>query len=178
MVFETIIQNMQTMGFFQYLFPFLLALAVLYGVMTMALKDKMPKNAIALVSLILSFFVMLFVSANPGIVGFLMNISGYWLVVGCGILFLIVLLGMFGIHAEDIWKGKENVWGKWVLILVVLVIAVVIFFGAGGEALVGVPSGVFSSELWTIVFFIVILALVMFVMGKEGGGGEKTKAPV
>ncbi len=174
MVFETIIQNMQTMGFFQYLFPFLLALAVLYGVMTVAMKDKMPKNAIALISLILSFFVMLFVSANPGIVGFLMNISGYWLVIGCGILFLLVLLGMFGIKTEDLMKGE---WSKWILILVVVAIALVIFFGAGGEALVGVPSGVFSSELWTIVFFIVILALVMFVMGKEGGGGEKPKAP-
>jgi len=174
MVFETIIQNMQTMGFFQYLFPFLLALAILYGVMTVALKDKMPKNAIALISLILSFFVMLFVSSNPGIVSFLMNISGYWLVIGSGILFLLVLLGMFGIKAEKLMEGD---WSKWILILVIVAIALVIFFGAGGEALVGVPSGVFSSELWTIVFFIVILALVMFVMGKEGGsgGGEKPK---
>ena len=103
-----------------------------------------------------------------------MNISGYWLVIGCGILFLLVLLGMFGIKTEDLMKGE---WSKWILILVIVAIAVVIFFGAGGEALVGVPSGVFSSELWTIVFFIVILALVMFVMGKGGeagaGGGEK-----
>lgn len=175
MVFQTIIQNMQSMGFFQYLFPFLLALAILYGVMTKFLGDKLPKNAIALISLIFSFFVMLFVSANPGIVGFLMNISGYWLVVGSGILFLLVLLGMFGLKPENI-VGDKN---KWILGLVVVAIAIVIFFGAGGEALVGVPSGVFSSELWTIVFFVVILALVMFVMGKEGGGGggEPTKQP-
>lgn len=170
MVFQTIIQNMQTMGFFQYLFPFLLALAVLYGVMTVTLKDRMPKNAIALIALILSFFVMLFVSANPGIVGFLMNISGYWLVIGSGILFLLVLLGMFGISPDKLWDTQ---WSKWILILVIVAIAIVIFFGAGGEALVGVPSGVFSSELWTIVFFVVILALVMFVMGKEGGTGEQ-----
>jgi hypothetical protein len=172
MVFQTIIQNMQTMGFFQYLFPFLLALAVLYGVMTVTLKDRMPKNAIALIALILSFFVMLFVSANPGIVGFLMNISGYWLVIGSGILFLLVLLGMFGISPDKLWDTQ---WSKWILILVIVAIAIVIFFGAGGEALVGVPSGVFSSELWTIVFFVVILALVMFVMGKEGGGGGEPK---
>lgn len=174
MVFQTIIQNMQTMGFFQYLFPFLLALAVLYGVMTVTLKDRMPKNAIALIALILSFFVMLFVSANPGIVGFLMNISGYWLVIGSGILFLLVLLGMFGISPDKLWDTQ---WSKWILILVIVAIAIVIFFGAGGEALVGVPSGVFSSELWTIVFFVVILALVMFVMGKEGGGSGETKTP-
>lgn len=175
MVFQTIIQNMQTMGFFQYLFPFLLALAVLYGVMSVALKDRMPKNAIALISLILSFFVMLFVSANPGIVGFLMNISGYWLVIGSGILFLLVLLGMFGVTPDKLWDTQ---WSKWILILVIVAVAVVIFFGAGGEALVGVPSGVFSSELWTIVFFIVILALVMFVMGREEkapSGGAPTK---
>ena len=118
MVFQTIIQNMQTMGFFQYLFPFLLALAVLYGVMSITLKDRMPKNSIALIALILSFFVMLFVSANPGIVSFLMNISGYWLVIGSGILFLLVLLGMFGISPDKLWDTQ---WSKWILILVILI---------------------------------------------------------
>ena len=167
-VFGTIVQNMMQMGFFQYLFPFLLALAVLYGILHWTMKDRMPKSAIGLISLILSFFVMLFVSANPAIVTYLMNISGYWLVIGCGILFIIVLLGLVGVKTEeDILKGEK---GKWVLILVIIAIAVFIFFGAGGQALVGSPSWAASSELWTVIFFIVILAIVMAMIG-----GEKEK---
>ena len=174
MVFDTIVQNMTQMGFFQYVFPFLLALAILYGILTWVLKDRgFPKSAISLISLILSFFVMLFVSANPGIVSFLMNISGYWLIVGSGILFLLVLLGMVGVTTEK--HFLEGTWGKWALILVIIAIGIVIFFGAGGQMLVGVPSWAFTSELWTIVFFVVILAIVMLMMGggEAATGGEK-----
>jgi hypothetical protein len=173
MVFETIVQNMQQMGFFQYLFPFLLSLAILYGLLQWALGDKIKsKSALGLVSLILSFFVMLFVSANPGIVTFLMNISGYWLIVGCGLLFVIVLLGFVGIKAESDFITKSK-YGQWTLLLVVVLIGILIFFGAGGQALIGMPSWAFSSELWTIVFFVVILAIVLLMMGGE----EKAAAP-
>lgn len=173
-IFDTIINNMQNMGFFQYVFPFLLSLAILYGLMTWVLKDRMPKSAISLISLILSFFVMLFVSANPGIVGFLMNISGYWLIAGSGILFVMLLLGLVGVKTEEQFLKSE--WGKWVLILFIIAIGLVIFFAAGGNLLVGTPSWSVSSEMWTIVFFVVILAVVLLMMGREGGssgGGEK-----
>ena len=172
-VFGTIVQNMMQMGFFQYMFPFLLALAVLYGILSWAMKDRVPKSAIGLISLILSFFVMLFVSANPGIVTFLMNISGYWLVVGSGILFILILLGLVGVKTEEhILKGEK---GKWTLILAIIAVAILIFFGAGGQALVGVPSWAASSELWTVIFFIVVLAVVMAMVTGEGEkpkGGE------
>lgn len=177
MVFQTIVSNMMQMGFFQYVFPFLLALAILWGLLEWVFggdKRRMPKSATSLIALILSFFVMLFVSANPGIVTFLMNISGYWLIVGSGILFLLILLGMVGVRTEEHFLKSE--WGKWALILVIIAIGIVIFFGAGGQMLVGTPSWTTNSELWTIVFFVVILAIVLLMMGKEGKApseGEK-----
>ncbi len=173
-IFGTMIQNMQAMGFFQYVFPFLLSLAIIYGLLEYALGERIKsKSSLGLISLIISFFVMLYVSANPTIVGFLTNISGYWLVVGSGILFIILLLGLVGIKVEENFLGQK--YGKYALILVVLAIAVVLFFGAGGQALVGVPSWAFSSEIWTVIFFVVILAIVMFMLGGGEAGAKPEK---
>ena len=170
-IFGTMIQNLQSMGFFQYVFPFLLALAVIFGLLEYVFGGKkderrLPKSATSLISLILSFFVMLYVSANQGIVSFLTNISGYWLVAGSGILFIILLLGLVGVKVEKDFLGKK--YGPYILILVIVAIGVVLFFGAGGQALVGVPSWAFSTELWTVIFFVIIMAIVLFMLGSEG----------
>ena len=173
MVFETILSNMQSMGFFQYVFPFLLSLAVLYGILEYAVGDRMGKKPISLISLILSFFVMLWASSNPGVVAFFAGLSGTGiLIAGSGILFFLILLGLMGLKTSDIMDMK---YGKEITVLVVLFIAGVIFFGVGGQALV--PSVQLGTDFWTIVFFVVILALVLLLMGKEegkpAGGGEK-----
>ncbi len=173
---STLVQNMQSMGFFQYLFPFLLALAIVYGVLIYALPKEFPKSAKGLISLIVAFFVMLYASWTSNVVQFLANISGYWLMVGSGVLLLFILLGIVGLKPADLLftKGKteEGLTGKgWILILVLLAIGVLIVFGAGIENVVGVPGWVGGSDLWTIVFFVVILAIVFYFMGK--GEGEK-----
>ena len=75
-IFETILGSWTQLGFFQYLFPFLLALAIMYGILKWATGDRLGKSSTALISLILSFFVMLFAGSNPQIVGFLTLVSG------------------------------------------------------------------------------------------------------
>ncbi|RLJ08479.1 MAG: hypothetical protein DRP12_00510 [Candidatus Aenigmatarchaeota archaeon] len=178
--FEQIIYNMEQMGFFRFLFPFLLTLGIIYGLLEWALggeKGRFPKSVNALISLIISFFVMLWASANPGIVSFLMNISGYWFIAGSGILFILILLALVGVKTEEYFLQSQ--WGKWAFILVIVAIGAAIFFGAGGSSLVRMPAAAYSSQLWTIVFFVVILALVLFILGSEkgggGGGGQKEK---
>ncbi|MBI4020644.1 MAG: hypothetical protein HY369_00205 [Candidatus Aenigmarchaeota archaeon] len=170
--FQQMLSNMVSLGFFQFLFPFLLALAIFYGVIKFAAGDRLPKSAAGLVSLILAFFVMLFASVNPGIVSFLQNISGAGLVAGTGILFLIILLGLLGFKTETIFAPSG--W-KWIFVLFIVAAALLIFFGAGAGFLL--PSASISSDWWTIIFFIVILAVVMFFLRDEGsGGGAKPAA--
>lgn len=169
--FQQMVQNMANLGFFQFLFPFLLALAIFYGILKWAFgEQKIPNSAIGLISLILAFFVMLFASANPGIVQFLTNISGSGLIVGTGILFLIILLGLTGFNLKDITK-KDATTGHKVLALLILAIILILFFGAGSSVIL--PSVFVGSDFWTIVFFIIILAIVLWFLGKkddEGGG--------
>jgi hypothetical protein len=167
--FQQMIQNMVSLGFFQFLFPFLLSLAIIYGVLNWGAGDKIGKSAAGLIALILSFFVMLFASANPGIVQFLQNISGAGLVAGTGILFLVILLGLLGVKTSDVFKTEG--W-KFVFVLIIIIAVLVIFFGAGAGALI--PGITIPSDWWTILFFIVILAIVLWFLG--GGKAEKTSS--
>lgn len=163
--FQSMLQNMQSLGFFQFLFPFLLALAIFYGVMKWGVGDRLPNSAVGLISLILSFFVMLFASANPGIVQFFQTLSGTGLIVATGFLFLIILLGILGFKAESIFSDREYL--KYLLPGIIVLIFIVLFFGAGAGFFV--PGLTVSSDWMTIIFFIVILAIVMSFLNKSGG---------
>lgn len=173
--FEQMIQNMQRMDFFQYLFPFLLTLAIVYGVLRWALKEQLPKSASALISIVIGFLVMLYGSWNTQIVSFLANISGYWLMVGSGLLFIVVMLGLVGIKAEEHILKEDK--AKWILIAVIVFIGALIFFGAGGESVVKIPSVATGSDFWTIIFFIVIIAVVFLFLSQEGETKTKTETP-
>jgi hypothetical protein len=179
-VFETLIENMQRMEFFQYLFPFLLALAIVYGLLTYALKEQLSKSARGLISIIVAFFVMLYSSWNVAIVSFFANISGYWLVAGSGILFLVILLALVGFKPQEIMVsgGKPTKIG-WAFLVAIIFIAIMIFFGAGSSLVAGmVPGWATTSEFWTAVFVIIIIIIVVaWLAAGEGGGegGEKGK---
>jgi len=166
--FQILIQNMSRLGFFNFLFPFLLALAIVYGLITWALKDQLPKSARGLISLIIAFFVMLYSSWNTMIVDFFANISGQFTVVATGLLFIAMLIAITGYKPKDLLENKT---AKWVTVLVLVFIGIVIFFGAGAMWLINVPGWTVSPEVWAVLFFIVILAIVMFFLGQEEGGG-------
>jgi len=170
-IFGTLVANMSRLGFFQFLFPFLLALAIVYGLLNFALKNQLPKSARALISLIVAFFVMLYSSWNVMIVNFFATLSGTWLVVATGLIFIVLLLAIAGFNVQEFLGDKK--WGKWVLVLLLVAIGIILFFGAGAGFLINVPGVVFSSDLWTILFFIVILAIVLyFLAGEDKGGGK------
>ncbi|UCD06922.1 MAG: hypothetical protein JSW41_03745, partial [Candidatus Aenigmatarchaeota archaeon] len=55
-----------------------------------------------------------------------------------------------------------------VFILGIIIIAMLVFFGAGAGWLIPIPYWSTSSELWTVALFIIILALAMWWLGSEG----------
>ena len=174
-------QNLQNMGFFLYLFPFLLALAIFYGVLYFAFysekaeERKLPKSAIALISIILSFFVMLYSSWNVMIVQFLANLSGAGLIVGSGILFVAILLGLMGFKISGLTEQATAGRGKWVFIIGVIVIGILIFFGAGADMFGLIPEWSNSGEFLTALFVIAIIGLAVWWLGSEGGGAAPAK---
>jgi len=109
---------------------------------------------------------------NPALYQWLTNISGVWLAIASALLFLIVLLGILGIKTEELWKGTYT--KGWLVGLVVLVVVFILVVAVFGATPFGLPwwSYTFNSDLWTVVFFVIILAIVMWFLTR---GGEKTE---
>jgi hypothetical protein len=174
--FQGIINNMQSMGFFQYLFPFLLALAIFYGLFENipGVKERFPKPAKAMISIILSFFVMLYTSWNPMISTFFANMGGTFLVLACGILFVLLLAGLIGF---DPWKVmSEKPWMKYGGALLIVFFLILVLMGAGAGWFLPLPQVSMSSDFWTAAFVIGILAIAFWAMsGGIGGGGGAPK---
>jgi hypothetical protein len=177
-LFDNLVISMQNLGMFQYLFPFLLALAVFYGVLEYALKDRVKKGPIGLISVVLAFFVMLFANTNPMIVGFFSMLGGTTLIVASGFLVIIILLGLAGFQLNKVF---EKGYMMWFFVFVVILIGLILFFGAGGGGFLNVPSFFVNSDFTTVIIVIMIIALAMWFMtrGEEGekatptAGGEK-----
>lgn len=169
-VITDMLNNLLQMEFFQLLFPFLLALAIIYGVLTKISKD-LPQSARAIISMLLSLFVMLYSSINPQFYLFLTALSGPWLMIACAVLFVVVLFSLVGINLSEI--GKKDTWNtsKTILGLLVAFIFIAFFFGYGVPI---IPSGInISSDLWSMIFFVIILAIVMVFLTR----GEEKKTP-
>jgi hypothetical protein len=169
---STLIYNMQSMGFFQFLFPFLLVLAVVYGVLIYALPREFPKSAKGLISLIIAFFVMLYAASTFNIAQVLAQMFGSTvLMVGSGILILVIILGILGITPSNLWKkqkeGEQVTGAGWVIVLLVVIVGILVVFGTGIESVIGIPGWIGSSDLWTIIFFLVILAVVFYFLKSE-----------
>jgi hypothetical protein len=164
---------LESIGIYQFILPFLLALAIFYGVLRFSFGDKLEKSVVGLISLILSFFVMLFTSWNSWIVQFFTNLGGSALMIATGILVIIIFLGLFGIKTEDIFpKGNA----KWIFILFIVFIAVMIFLGAGAGGMIAWPY--LGSDFQAAIIIIIIVALAMWWMtsgDKKAGGGEEKK---
>lgn len=164
--FETLLYNLEKLGFFQFLFPFLLILAIVYGVLNFSLGNVLPRSANGLISIIVAMFAMLFAASNPGIVEFLTGISGGITVIGSVFLFIVVLLALFGIKVEDVFKGEKT---KYVTLLAIIAIAIALFLGAGGTIVPGISV---DSDVYTIVFFLIVLVIAVWWLS---GTGEKEK---
>ncbi|MBL7206638.1 MAG: hypothetical protein ISS36_03500 [Candidatus Aenigmarchaeota archaeon] len=166
---SAMLNNMLNMEFFQLLFPFLLGMAIIYVLINWALGDRIPKAPSALISIIFGFFIMLFFLWNPYLYGLLVSISGMFLMIASAILLLIVVLALLGfkINDEKTWSGKGVV-----VAIIVVFIAVILILGA--FPLGGTSSVLFNSDIWTIIFFIVIIGIILYVLGREG---KKAAAP-
>ena len=173
--FGTFVNSMQSIGIFQYLFPFLLALAIIYGALMYALGDKLKKGPVGLISIVLSFFVMLYASSEPMIVGFFATLGGTTLIVASGILVIVVLLGLAGFKLHEVFEGKYM---KWFLVFAIILIGLIVFFGASGGNFINVPGFIINSDFTVFIIVIVIIALAMWFMTQEGGGEKpKEEAP-
>ncbi len=178
--FESLLGNLNQLGFFQFLLPFLLTMAIVYGLLRFSLHKILDKSASGLVAIVVSFFVMNY-SGQVGIqiAMFFTQIFGSGVIVLTGLLVIIMFLAIVGINVTDVfgWKEQGEKGSKthiWVTLLLLAFIGFLVFLGAGGAAFLNIPTDVLlGQDTWAIIFVLIIIALAMwFLMGAEEKPGE------
>ena len=174
-LFDTMLQNMERMEFFQLLFPFLLAFAIMYGALQTVFKEKLGGSRVqALIAIIIAFFVMLFSSYNTWFVDSLTSMSGIWLSVATLIIFVVVLLELAGVSVRDMVSGEKG-WLKWIIVLILIYVVLAAFFGFGVSIPgLGLPYWMTGTDFWTLIFFIFLLGVIFWWVGH---GDKKAEAP-
>jgi hypothetical protein len=150
--FTILVTNLNSLGFFGFLLPFIFMFAVSYALL---LKAKFTDDAkiVGVIALVLSFFVIGF--GGPALANFFVNLFGFAAVILAGILVIVMFITMSG---GDITKFASN---KAVAAIAVGV-GLIVFFVAAGALGVAVSDSVVG-----IVFIVIVMAIaIMFVTGK------------
>jgi len=152
---ELFMSNLNAMGFFGFIFPFIFTAAVVFGLLlkTKTLTDD--KRIMAIVSITIAFFVAGF--GGPTLATFFVSAFGMAAMVIAGILIVVLFSSMAGIDIADLGKNKAVKWSLVAIGIVIFIIAI----GAWTYA----PS----PEVLAIIFVVIILLLVVVFIAGPGG---------
>lgn len=155
------IQNLEQAGFFAYILPWLFTLAVTFGVLE---HYDMPDSVSArgVIALVAAFLVL---PVGGVIAPFMESLVKGFVVVAAFLLVAVIFVELLGFKAGDIdniFHEHPRSFG-----IIMILLAVLVFVGAGGMNLLGVSMDV-SNELLTLLFFLGIVTIgVWFITSEE-----------
>jgi hypothetical protein len=153
--FETLVANLNHLGFFGFLLPWVLTFAIFYGLLVKSKAMGEDQKIIGVVSIVAAFFVIGFGGVALGT--FLKTIFGTAAMVLTGILITIMFVGMSGYDVSKLAESKYLLVGG-------LSIGIIVFFSILGG------SRIITGDMLSIIFIMVIMIIsVMFIAGKNGG---------
>lgn len=161
---ESLIVNLRAAGF-QLVLLWLLTLAVVYGVLS---HLELPKSITARgVISIVSAFMVLLAAAGTQAADFISSLVTSSVLVAFGLIIAMIFLEITGTKAggEHIFAKHPKFFGAALLIL-----AILIFIGAGGLGILNIPIFVLSDPLIAIIFFLLIMVASIWILVKESGG--------
>jgi len=143
--------------FFIYLFPWMLTLAIVFGILE---HYKIPKSesARAVISLVAAFLVL---PLAPSLSGFLTGMVKGLVVIGVGILVTLIFVELLGYKVG----GGQSIFEKHPLGfgVVMILIAIMVFVGAGGLELLNFEFSV-SGDILAALFFLAAMTLGVWWM--------------
>lgn len=150
--FTTLVSNLDKMGFFGFILPFVFTFAVVFALL---LKSKFSENQRinGVIALVLAFFVIGF--GGPALASFFVNIFGMAALVIAAILIIVLFVALTGADATKLLQNKA-------VYAVLAGVGIIIFWIALGSF-----GARISDSVIGIVFLIVFLAIaIYFVTGK------------
>ena len=160
--FEIVIKKWAELGFFQFLFPFLLSSAVFYGLLR---KSKIMGERSEVVNAVIALSASFMVWAYPIIVGIDITkaLTAFFmqgLVIGLFVMISILIASMFTPDIQKIF-GENYKWANLIIIVVFLIGGIITVFTSGLWEVFGGPSlGTISPDVYESVASIVMLSLI------------------
>ena len=161
--FAGLLGNLQSMGFYDFVFPWLLFLVLLDVLLIKApFWGEYPKKnqASVILAAIISFFIINAPFAGMSVGLYLTRLFGTAAIYLAGILVIVLFLGFCGYDCGSLFGGRSHV-----TLIILALLAIMIFYS------VGAPAIGLSDELWTLIFVIAILGGAVMFLG-EGGKKE------
>ncbi len=155
----------------------LLSFAVVFGVLSQAGKEGMPKDkgTRAIIAIVVAFMVLF---ATPSsLIATLSTLSTNLLLVILAVLTFIVFIEAAGVKATPskyvAHKGKvqkieepKTIFEQYSkhFAIAFIIIAVLLFVGAGGLGLLGIGAVLPQTSLMTLLFFLVVILAVVWLI--------------
>jgi hypothetical protein len=159
---EELIVNLKAIGF-QLVLLWLLTLAVIYGILS---HLELPKSITARgVIYIVSAFMVLLAAAGSQAANFISNLITSSVLVAFGLMIAMIFLEITGTKSggEHIFAKHPKFFG-----MALIILAILIFIGAGGLGLLNIPVFALSDPLIAIIFFLLIMVASIWILIKEG----------
>lgn len=159
---ETMVQGLETSGFFAYILPWLLTLALTYGLLE---HYDLPrsKSARAVIAIAIAFFVL---PTGAIIAPFLTGLVKSFVILISGALIAVIFIEVTGIKGGDRATIFEQHAKEFAIIL--LILSVLIFLGAGGLDILGWKFSIGIGTL-NLLFFLAVMVVGIWFIAAKGG---------
>ena len=160
---EIMIVTLRNAGF-QLVLLWLLTLAVMYGVLSHVELPK-SKSARAVISVTISFLVLIAVAATQAVT-FLSALFTSAIAVAFSLMVLMIFL-----EITKTKVGGEPIFAKYPVPFAIglIIIAVLIFIGAGGLSFIAIPAIDLSTPIIAISIFLIVMVASVWILVKESG---------
>ncbi len=161
MDFNTFMANLNSMGFYDFVLPWILFLVIFFVIIEKApfLPDNRKKQIAVIIGAILAFFTVNYpINGIP--MGILLSkMFGWTGVYVAALLVVILVIGMGGFKIDQLFgKSKESQ----IALGLVLVLVAILVLGHAGFPLIQL-----DDMTWTLIFVLVLIGGAMLFLGGE-----------
>ena len=159
---ETILVSLRETGL-PLVLIWLLTLSIVYGILS---HVEIPRSMSArgVIAIVASFLVLLATAATP-MTGFITNLVIASIMIAFGLLVTMIFLEIAGAKVGDkhIFGAHPRIFG-----VAILVLAVLIFIGAGGLGIINIPNlPTITTPMVALLFFLAVMGTAVWVLFKS-----------
>ncbi|MFH0890195.1 MAG: hypothetical protein V1836_03600 [Candidatus Aenigmatarchaeota archaeon] len=155
-IFTPLLGNLNQLGFYKFLLPWLFTLAIVYGILLKTkIFDEKEKTLNGLIALVAAFFVVNYTPIGFGLDSFFTQAFGVGILILTAIFVVLLLMGLVGLKGEEIFKA-ENMKNGGLAIMLLIIFIIILVFMIGGVK-------IDSSQLTLIMTLLFIIVAVAYI---------------